>query len=190
MCYCLPESYAVNQQVVKEESRKGEKAAQMRPFFFGSCVLQVKRARADFSLRMYGEKGSSKPSDIPGERLSETWCLWASRQGEAERNLLNRPSPVSLPADSLALWGETWLFNFRIWKLVSKAEEGHLRQGFARREVVQPGETRSSVAATGRWMTWLGMQLQPWEGATGGSWLGRCSGSYRVGCFFSSDHQF
>lgn len=103
MCYCLPESYAVNQQVVKEESRKGEKAAQMRPFFFGSCVLQVKRTRADFSLRMYGEKGSSKPSDIPGERLSETWCLWASRQGEAERNLLNRPSPVSLPADSLAL---------------------------------------------------------------------------------------
>lgn len=92
---CAAESNAVCQQVVKEESGKGEKAAQIRPFFFGSCVLQVKRAWADFSLRTCGEKSSSKPSNTPGERLSEIWCLWASRQGEAEGMCWTNQAPCS-----------------------------------------------------------------------------------------------
>lgn len=95
----LPESKAMNQEVVKEGSREGK--TQIR-LFFGSGVLKGKRAITDFSPQRYREKSSPKLQDIVGERFSDLQHLWMSMQGEAEGEMLSGLGPISSPADCLA----------------------------------------------------------------------------------------
>lgn len=95
----LPESKAMNQEVVKEGSSEGK--TQIR-LFFGDGALKGKRAITDFSPQRYREKSSPKLQDIVVERFSDLQHLRMSMQGEAEGEMLSGLGPISSPADCLA----------------------------------------------------------------------------------------